>query len=207
MANKKAQHVESETTDLEEEEYVVEKVTDKRMKGGKVEYLLKWKGYDDSENTWEPEENLDCPDLIGIYENAKKQEKQAKAESKTKRRTEGDTATAQSKKKKVLDNALNGASNENINPQAVDIEDQAQRGFDRGLMPEKIIGATDSSGELMFLMKWKNSDEADLVLAKTANVKCPQVVIQFYEERLTWHTGNKQDEEVASRAEAPSAKV
>ena len=31
------------------------------------------------------------------------------------------------------------------------------RGFARGLDPERIIGATDSSGELMFLTKGKDS--------------------------------------------------
>merc|ERR1712227_913994 len=114
---------------MEEEEYSVEKVVDKRTaKNGKVEYLLKWKGYGDEDNRWEPKENLDCHDLIKEFE---------KNYADKKKRGEG----------------------------------ERPRGFGRGLAPERIIGATDSSGELMFLIKWKGSDEADLVPSKEANVK------------------------------------
>jgi len=163
----------------EEEEYSVEKVVDKRVaKNGKVEYLLKWKGYGDEDNTWEPRENLDCEDLIGNFEKMLK-EKAAKKKEKSlssggEKRKSGPASMGMEKKKK---------------------EDDRPRGFERNLEPERIIGATDSSGELMFLIKWKQSDEADLVPAREANTKCPQTVIRFYEERLTWHTSSQDDNE------------
>ena len=40
------------------DEYEVEAILDKRIHRRKPQYLVKWKGYHESESTWEPEENL-----------------------------------------------------------------------------------------------------------------------------------------------------
>ena len=44
----------------DEEEYEVESICQKRITKGKVEYLVKWKGWSHEDNTWEPIANLDC---------------------------------------------------------------------------------------------------------------------------------------------------
>jgi hypothetical protein len=157
-------------------EYFVESIQEKRIRFGKIEYLLKWKGFSDTENSWEPVENLDCPDLIENFE-LNLVETNTTNLVETKRKLEHETTN---KKKKIVDLQEKELTT-------------TPRGFERGLVPEKILGATDSKGELMFLMKWKNSDEADLVPSRIANVKCSQVVIKFYEERLMWHNSNEDD--------------
>ncbi|XP_011695330.1 PREDICTED: chromobox protein homolog 1 [Wasmannia auropunctata] len=68
------------------------------------------------------------------------------------------------------------------------MEDDGSRalGFKRGLEADKILGSANDNGELMYLIQWKGTDSVDMVSAKEANAKCPQIVIRFYEDRITW---------------------
>jgi len=175
MPNKKKEMEVVPEPEIEEEEYEVEKCVDKRIVKGKIQYLIKWKGFEDTDNTWEPIENLECSELISEYEETLKKkngkenkEKEVMKEEKKRKISTEKTETQTLKKPKTT-------------------HEVKARGFARKLKPEKIIGATDSGGSLTFLMKWEGSDEADLVPSDEANIKCPQIVIKFYEERLTWH--------------------
>ena len=63
------------------EEFTVEKIVKKRVVDGRVEYFLKWAGYPETENTWEPHDNLDCEDLIEAFEKMRSEQNQQKSTS------------------------------------------------------------------------------------------------------------------------------
>jgi chromobox protein 5 len=187
---------EEEEEVLDEAEFIVEKILDRKLVNGEVHYFLKWKGFDETENTWEPEMNLDCPELIADFH------KRSKAQSK--KSSNGpvveNNSTTNNNNNNNNNNNTNTISNKRSTRDSTDQQQQQQEssdsskkskrandfGYGRGLEIEKILGATDVYGELMFLIKWQLTDKPELVPARIANVKSPQYVIRFYEDRLTW---------------------
>ncbi|KAG7469680.1 hypothetical protein MATL_G00131440 [Megalops atlanticus] len=174
------------------QEFVVEKIIHRRVTDGKVEYYLKWKGFTDADNTWEPEDNLDCPELIEEFlktfsipgesegEDLKPPGLQRHAEDPSEVNTEYELSQCERRGIEVQD----PGEHETASP----------AGFISQLEPERIIGSTDKQGELMFLVKWKGTEEVALLSAREASARCPQVVIAFYEQKLTWHCGDEEQQ-------------
>lgn len=58
-----------------QKEFEVELILNKRRRRNKIEYFLKWNGFDDNHNSWEPKKNLNCKYLIRNFEKNLKQKK------------------------------------------------------------------------------------------------------------------------------------
>ena len=48
-------------------EYEVESILDTRMQQGKRVFLIKWKGYSETDATWEAQETLECHKIIDDF--------------------------------------------------------------------------------------------------------------------------------------------
>ncbi|XP_070691133.1 chromobox protein homolog 3b [Pempheris klunzingeri] len=174
------------------QEFVVEKIIRRRVFNGRVEYFLKWKGFTDAENTWEPEDNLDCPELIEEFlrnthfseENEETEQGLIPKEEMAEQETEISCMQSQQQAHSVQSNSNDFEPN--------DEQSDTPTNLSTYLEPECIIGSTDRQGELMFLVKWKNSDDVALLPAREASARCPQVVIDFYEQKLMWHCGDEE---------------
>ncbi|XP_016656170.1 chromobox protein homolog 1-like [Acyrthosiphon pisum] len=207
--------VSSDTAVEQEDEYIVEKILDKRVIKNKVEYFLKWNGYDDTDNTWEPLENLNCKDLIIDFEKNLKQQNDRKKKEKLERgrkRTSSEAGLSQDSKKhrnssiynskirveKADESSEAGPSipkksktlltenNENsVTEGSKEIENNSTTTSIKKQVKE-IIGATNFNGSLEFLVKWEGLRKTEFVSAEELKLKCPQILIKYYEGKLKW---------------------
>lgn len=172
------------------QEFVVEKIIRRRVFNGRVEYFLKWKGFTDAENTWEPEDNLDCPELIEEFLRNTQFSEEIEEEQTERQFVPKEEMTEQETEISCMQPQAHTVQNHSDVLEPNDEQRHTPSNLSTYPEPECIIGSTDRQGELMFLVKWKNSDDVALLPAREASARCPQVVIDFYEQKLTWHCGD-----------------
>jgi len=158
------------------EEYVVEKIVGRRKKNSQIEYLLKWKGYSDDDNTWTPAKLCNCQDLIAQF--IEQHAKENPPSSKKRKETDGNSSSSSN-------NNASTKSKDGTSPKSTKlIRTEGKVGFEYGDQVDEIIGARMINGEINLYLSWKGRKEYSFVPSKVANVKIPQTVLSFYESRL-----------------------
>ncbi|XP_028912548.1 chromobox protein homolog 2 [Ornithorhynchus anatinus] len=73
-----------ELSSVGEQVFAAECILSKRLRKGKLEYLVKWRGWSSKHNSWEPEENILDPRLLLAFQK-KEHEKEAQSRKRGKR--------------------------------------------------------------------------------------------------------------------------
>ncbi|EDW42909.1 heterochromatin protein 1 [Drosophila sechellia] len=150
----------------ETEEYIVERILDRRRYMGQIQYLVKWLDYSDEDNTWESAADLDCHSLINSFESQislkRGQELNNQYESKAKRLK--------------------------IDPFLV-----VDSPFNHGFTAQEILKGSKNNGEISFLIRFCHLDQPQVVPSGIAYVEIPQMVLKFYENHCDFHDLNNRN--------------
>jgi len=151
--------------DYDEEEFIVEKVLDRRVgRKGKTEYLIKWKNYENNadNNTWEPVQNIidGYKHLIDSFEENLIKEKTAELTN------EVEPVKTEYKKKKK--------------------EPKPTKKTKKSTAPVQeevyIIESLIKKNGSKFLVKWENYPEDQSTWEPKASI--PEFILKYYEEDL-----------------------
>ncbi|GAU90535.1 hypothetical protein RvY_02939-2 [Ramazzottius varieornatus] len=162
-------HIEEVQDDLEEKvgeggendeesaepEYEVERILSRRLVGKRKteEYLVRWKGYESEDDTWEPKESLDCPDLLKAFLKEQAEASDGEREEEEDEKTDDDVENAEEVPEGKY--AVEGI-------------------LDRRVLPK--LGRRRSA-VVEYQIKWKDYDETTWEPEK--NLNCGQLLERF----------------------------
>jgi hypothetical protein len=189
--------------DGEEEEYEVEDIIDHKTVRGKLQYLIRWKGYDADNDTWEPESTVNCPEIIARYnekdvkpakkgrpkKGAKEAEDQDENEEPVEEEEKAENDSAESEKslpaaKKTSPRGRPKTKKSSGKPKKLnndednngDAEDDDEVEYE----VEKIIDVHfKRNGEREFLIRWKGFKSDSDTWEPEDNVNCADLIEKF----------------------------
>ena len=93
--------------DDQEIESEIKEILDQQEVDGQPRYLIKWEGYPHSNNTWEPENNLNCPIILSDFrrKNPRSENLNNEPEQASQSRNPGRTQKKRATRQTLLDNS------------------------------------------------------------------------------------------------------
>lgn len=218
------------------EELEVEKILERRVLNGVVQYYLKWKGFGDDENTWEPETNLHCDILLEEFEKEKNDEEKKlhivnrtdKDEKNQNKKHDNNLIMVNNDKDKTklhnndynhnsqsascsysytpvetyppmmhvekIDKSYIDSIHEKEIRNVVDIEKYWEKyklkeniiDLYPNRIPEKIVSVSMFHDQVIYLLKWKDSEETLYITFKELKEKFPRILIKYCEQHFAW---------------------
>ncbi|EPB66949.1 chromo' (CHRromatin Organization MOdifier) domain protein [Ancylostoma ceylanicum] len=139
----------------EEANIAFKHMSSSESEGGEVEYLIQWKGYGPSDNTWEPAKQCDCADLIEEFERSREATSEDMPQKSRKRKNLEEEGTVSPKQNNITEDIFDDGTSNDITatqPPKAKAKDQRQEdtkyGVCEGRKISRILGLNTTSSEL-----------------------------------------------------------
>uniref|UniRef100_A0A1I7TN93 Chromo domain-containing protein n=1 Tax=Caenorhabditis tropicalis TaxID=1561998 RepID=A0A1I7TN93_9PELO len=179
--------------------YDVEKIVGSRR--NRTEYLVKWKGYGDNDNTWVKKSHLNCRELVNKFE----EEEAARIIREIEESNNGvqeqevveiaeevveDSEQEEPQEEVVVNERRGRAVQEVPVVQPAQAVNQAQDNDDEEHYEvEKIVSSRKNGTE--FLVKWKGYGPEANTWSKKSDLNCPLLIKKFEKEQAKAKTAKK----------------
>ncbi|XP_031635904.1 M-phase phosphoprotein 8-like [Contarinia nasturtii] len=151
-----------ESNKTDNEEYEVEKIVGEKIEYNVRYFLVKWKGWPESDNSWETEKSVDCYELIEKFRDS------CRSTNKSNKRTASTTPKASKAKK-----SRKSLSDDENNDEEDDGEDKKEWEV------EKIINFRKRAGKKEYLIRWKGCKASEDTWEPENGINCPNLITAF----------------------------
>lgn len=159
---------EYEDSKSDEVEYEVEKIMGEMIEKGKRLFYVKWKNWPESDNSWESEESVDCPDLIEKFRDS------CRSVGKATKRPAAKVPVQTPKKAKKAD------KDEERDPLADEEEsDEEELQWE----VKQILDVRKRRGKKEYLIRWKNCDQSQDSWEPENGINCPELLAAFAKKK------------------------